>query len=100
MVEPSTTGLSTYTTSTYSPNGSGNITLSPGYYPNGIYISSGNVTMSPGLYYISGGNFWINTTGTVTGNNVTIFHNGSNSNAQLMADYGLNVGILPVPYRQ
>lgn len=97
VVEPTTAGLTTYSTSTYSPNSSGNITLNPGYYPNGIYVGSGNLTMNPGLYYVQGGNVWINTTGTVTGNNVTIFHNGSNSNAQLMTGYGLNVGICLCP---
>ena len=95
--EPSTTGLTTYSQSTYTPNSGGTITLNPGYYPNGVYISDGNVTMNPGMYYISGGNFWINTTGTVTGNNVTIFHNGSNASAQLASDYGLNVGIALCP---
>ena len=97
VVEPTTAGLTTFTTSTYSPNSSGNVTLNPGYYPNGIYVSDGNVTMNPGLYYVQGGNMWINTTGTVTGNNVTIFHNGSNSSAQLMSQYGLNVGICLCP---
>jgi hypothetical protein len=97
IVEPTTSGLTKFTTSTYTPNGSGNITLNPGYYPNGIYISSGNVTMNPGMYYVEGGNFWINTTGTVTGNNVTVFHNGSNSSAEMAANYSLNVGICLCP---
>lgn len=82
----------TYTQSTYTPNGSGNIVLNPGYYPNGIYISSGNVTLNPGLYYIANGNCWINTPGSVTGNGVTMYQAGPNSNAQLMKSYGLNVG--------
>lgn len=92
---PSKTGLTTYTTSVYS----GNVTLNPGYYPNGLYhiSGSGNVTMNPGLYYIEGGNFWINTTGTVTANGVTIYHNGSNSSAQLMQMFGLDVGICLCP---
>jgi hypothetical protein len=45
------------------------------------------------LYYVEGGNFWVNTTGKVTGNGVTIYHNGSNATALLNEDYGLNVGI-------
>ena len=88
---PSTSGMTTYSQSTYTPDSSGNVTLSPGYYPNGIYISSGNVTFNPGLYYIEGGNCWINTPGSVTGNGVTLYHNGPNVNAQLMTSYGLNV---------
>jgi hypothetical protein len=97
VAEPSTLGLTTFNQSVYTPNLLGNVTLTPGYYPNGIYVSDGNLTMNPGLYYVSGGNFWINTTGTVTGNNVTIFHNGSNSSAQLATGYGLNVGIALCP---
>jgi hypothetical protein len=49
--------------------------------------------MNPGVYYVANGNCWINTTGTVTGNGVTIFHAGSNSSATLYKNYGLNVGI-------
>jgi Flp pilus assembly protein TadG len=91
---PSTSGMTTYTQSSYSPDSNGNITLNPGYYPNGLYCTNGgNVTLNSGLYYIEHGNFWINTTGTVTGNGVTIYHNGSDSTAQLMASYGLDVGI-------
>jgi hypothetical protein len=93
---PSTSGLTTYTQSTYTPTG-GTVTLNPGYYPNGLYVSSGNVVMNPGLYYIENGNFWINTPGTVTGNGVTIYHNGTNSTAQLQSSYGLNVGICLCP---
>jgi hypothetical protein len=89
---PSTSSMTTYSQSVYSPNSSGNVTLSPGYYPNGIYISSGNVTFSPGLYYIEGGNCWINTSGSVTGNGVTLYHNGPSTSAKLYSAYGLNVG--------
>ena len=79
---PSTAGLTTYSQSSYSPDGSGNITLNPGYYPNGLYcISGGNVTMNPGLYYIANGNFWINTPGTVNATGVTVYHDGPNSSA-------------------
>jgi Flp pilus assembly protein TadG len=95
---PSTSGLTTYSKSSYSPDDNGNITLNPGYYPNGLYCTSGgNVTLNPGMYYIDHGNFWINTTGTVNGNGVTIYHNGSDSTAQLMSSYGLNVGICLCP---
>jgi len=95
---PSTSGLTTYNQSTWNPNGSGNVTLNPGYYPNGLYVTNGgNVTMNPGLYYIANGNFWINTTGTVTGNGVTIYHNGANSTAQMNQSYGLDAGIVLCP---
>src|SRR5436309_2672522 len=76
----------------------GNITLNPGYYPNGLYcINGGNVTMNPGLYYVENGNLWINTTGTVTGNGVTLYHNGSNGSALLKQQYGLDCGIVFCP---
>jgi Flp pilus assembly protein TadG len=95
---PSTAGMTTYTQSSYSPNSSGNITLNPGYYPNGLYcINGGNVTLNPGVYYVSGGNFWINTPGTVTGNGVTIYHAGADSSAKLSQSYGLDVGICLCP---
>jgi Flp pilus assembly protein TadG len=95
---PSTSGLTTHSQSSYLPDSSGKVALTPGYYPNGLYvINGGNVTMAAGLYYIEGGNFWINTTGTVTANNVTIYHNGPNSSALLNTNYGLNVGICLCP---
>jgi Flp pilus assembly protein TadG len=91
---PSNTGMTTYTQSSYVPDGNGKITLNPGYYPNGLYcINGGNVTLNPGLYYVEHGNFWVNTTGTVTGDGVTIYHNGSDNTALLAKDFGLNVGI-------
>jgi Flp pilus assembly protein TadG len=94
---PSKAGLTTFNQSTYTPDNSGNVVLNPGYYPNGIYISSGNVTMNPGLYYIEGGNCWINTPGTVTGNKVTLYHNGPNASAQMNTSYGLDVGFCFCP---
>jgi Flp pilus assembly protein TadG len=95
---PSTTGLSTINQSNFLPDASGKITLNPGYYPNGLYvINGGNVTMNPGMYYIANGNFWINTTGTVTGNQVTIYHDGPNNSALLNKDFDLNVGICLCP---
>jgi len=98
LPEPSTSGMTTYSTASYLPNSSGNITLNPGYYPNGLYcINGGNVTLNPGVYYIQKGNFWINTSGTVTGNGVTIFHAGAASDAKLNSAYGLDVGICLCP---
>jgi Flp pilus assembly protein TadG len=95
---PSKAGLTTYSTSNYFPDAQGNITLNPGYYPNGLYcINGGNVTMNPGLYYVEHGNLWINTPGTVTGNGVTLYHNGSNPSALLNKDYGLDCGIVFCP---
>jgi hypothetical protein len=95
---PSTSGLTTYSTSRYYPDGSGNITLNPGYYPNGLYcIDGGNVTLNSGLYYVEHGNLWINTTGTVTGNGVTLYHNGSDSTALLHQDFSLSCGIVFCP---
>src|SRR5579871_1187107 len=95
---PSKSGLTTYSQSTYLPDASGNITLNPGYYPNGLYcINGGNVTMNPGLYYVEHGNLWINTPGTVTGNGVTLYHNGSDSSALLSKQYGLDCGIVFCP---
>jgi hypothetical protein len=95
---PSTSGLTTINQSNFTPNGQGNITLNPGYYPNGLYcINGGNVTLNPGMYYIANGNFWINTTGTVNGNGVTIYHAGPNNTALLNQDFNLNVGICLCP---
>jgi hypothetical protein len=91
---PDKTNLTTITQSSFTPDSNGNVTLNPGYYPNGLYVThGGNVTLNPGLYYVEHGNLWINTTGSVTGNGVTIYHNGSDSTAQLMQNYGLDVGI-------
>lgn len=95
---PSKSGLTTITQSSFLPDLGGNITLNPGYYPNGLYcITGGNVTMNPGLYYVEHGNLWINTTGTVTGNGVTLYHNGSDSSSQLHQQFGLDCGIVFCP---
>ena len=53
VVEPSKNGLTTFNQSVYSPNSSGNVALTPGYYPNGVYVSSGNLTMKPPACTIS-----------------------------------------------
>jgi hypothetical protein len=55
------------------------ITMNPGYYCGGINIGGqSNVTMNSGVYYICGGGFTVNGSGTnVTGTGVTIF-NSSN----------------------
>jgi hypothetical protein len=95
---PDKTGLTTRSQDDYSASSpSGNVTINPGYYPQGLYFSQGNLTMNPGIYYIEHGNFWINTAGTVTGNGVTIYHNGANPSAQLNKDYGLDCGIVLCP---
>ncbi len=96
---PSTSGMTTYTTSSYSPNLSGTITLNPGYYPNGLYcINGGNVTMNAGTYVIKGGNFWINTTGTVTANGVTVVHDGGlTTSALAYQDFSITGGIILCP---
>ena len=67
---PSTTGL---TARTVPAAVNGTITLQPGLYTD-LQISSGNAVFQPGLYYVNGGNLWINTTGTVTGNGVTFYY--------------------------
>ncbi len=55
---------------------SGKVTLNPGYYNGGLLCPSGDVTFNAGVYYIDGGDFWINTTGSVTANNVFIYYAG------------------------
>lgn len=55
------------------PKGSkGTITLLPGKYGSGMSLS-GNVILSPGTYYVSGGDFSVNATATVSGSGVTIY---------------------------
>ena len=54
----------------------GKVTLNPGYYHGGLLCDSGDVTFNAGVYYIDGGDFWINTTGSVTANNVFIYYAG------------------------
>jgi len=79
---PSNTGLITFSQSTYLPDGNNNITLNPGYYPNGININNGgNVTLNSGIYSIGSG-VWINTPGTVTGNQVMLYVSGTDSLVQ------------------
>jgi hypothetical protein len=96
---PSSSGMTTYATGNYLPVG-GSITLNPGYYPNGLCcINGGNVTLNAGTYLVEGGNFWINTTGTVTANGVTIIHNGgvTNTNSQLYQNMSFNAAIALCP---
>ena len=53
--------------------GKDNITLSPGFYKDGIHVSgSATVTLQPGIYYLQGG---LSVTGqaTLTGNGVMIY---------------------------
>jgi Flp pilus assembly protein TadG len=108
MTVPSTTGLTTYkgpnSDGQFYPDGSGNITLQPGYYPKGLYVTNGgNVTLKPGLYYVANGNLWINTTGTVTTDTssgvggVTMFHAGTDSTALLHTQYGIDAAIVLCP---
>jgi len=62
---------------------SGNTTLDPGTYTNGINFNSGTYTvnLNPGLYYINGG-FNINSNVTITGTGVTLYlTGGSNINS-------------------
>ncbi len=97
---PSTAGMTTHTQAIYYPDGGGNITLNPGYYPNGLYcISGGNVKLNAGLYYVEHGNFWINTTGTVTTDpaGATVYHNGADGTALLKQWFNLDCGIVFCP---
>ncbi len=97
LAEPDRSLLPTKTQSRYYPSG-GNITLDPGYYPNGLYcIDGGNVTMNPGVYYVENGNFWINTPGTVNAEGVLVYHNGANNTALLKQWYNLDNGIVLCP---
>ena len=51
---------------------SGSMTLNPGSYSSGMDLK-GNVTLNPGVYYVSGGDFTVRSTATVTGSGVTIY---------------------------
>lgn len=69
------------------PPGSGSKTLNPGFYSSGMTLK-GNVTMNPGVYYVSGGDFNVNASATVTGTGVTIYlvsgsHVSINGNSDL-----------------
>jgi hypothetical protein len=64
------------------PNGNphGTQQLQPGYYSSGMDLQ-GSVNLHPGIYYVSGGDFHINSNATVTGSGVTIYvAAGSNVN--------------------
>ena len=50
--------------------------LSPGNYCNGLSLK-GTDTLAPGFYYVSGGNFTINSNASVSGSGVTIYLVGS-----------------------
>ncbi|WP_296818702.1 pilus assembly protein TadG-related protein [Brevundimonas sp.] len=52
-----------------------NSSLSPGRYCSGMRLG-GTVTLAPGVYYVSGGDFRVNSNTTVTGTGVTIFLSG------------------------
>jgi hypothetical protein len=76
---PGTYGLVRYDQSSYLPDAGNNITLNPGYYPNGININDGgDVTLNSGTYFIKQG-LWINTPGTVSGNQVMLYVSGTDS---------------------
>jgi hypothetical protein len=57
-----------------SDNGAATVTLSPGWYSNGLHITANRVvTLNPGVYYIdgAGGNLQIDSGAVVTGTGVT-----------------------------
>lgn len=53
------------------PN-SNTVSLLPGSYPSGMDLR-GNVTLAPGTYYVSGGDFHVNSNASISGSGVTIF---------------------------
>jgi Flp pilus assembly protein TadG len=60
----------------------GNATLSPGVYCNGIRISGGNITLNPGTYILSGGGLTIEgTSARLQGSGVTFFNTQANGYA-------------------
>jgi Flp pilus assembly protein TadG len=88
---PDRFGMASYNQSNYLPDAGNNITLNPGYYANGINITNGgNVTLNSGVYFINGG-LWINTPGTVTGNQVMLYVSGSSD--AVNEDFGHRVAI-------
>jgi hypothetical protein len=54
------------------PSGNGAKTLNPGSYSGGMDLK-GTVTMNPGTYYVSGGDFKINSNAVVNGSGVMIY---------------------------
>jgi putative Flp pilus-assembly TadE/G-like protein len=81
--DPSCTNTSPTADHTYT---GGTVTLSPGNYCGGISVTGGaSVHLNPGVYVIDGGSFSAggnggNSSGTITGDGVTIFLTGSGSN--------------------
>lgn len=66
---------------------SGNVTLNPGVYCGGINISStANVTFSPGLYVLRNGGITASGQAYMSGQGVTFFLTGSNSQVNIPAD--------------
>jgi len=60
---------------------SGNVTLEPGVYRNGISVSgSGSLTLSPGIYYMDGGGFSFSGQGSLQGEGVMIYNSPGNGN--------------------
>jgi Flp pilus assembly protein TadG len=93
-----TPGSCTYT-STYVVN-TGNATLNPGNYCQGIIVNSGAATFSPGLYTLGGSGLLVNG-GSITGSNVTVYFqagsavfNGSYSIKLVAPTTGTYAGIL------
>ena len=65
----------------------GTVTLSPGVYCGGIFISSSaNVTFSPGLYILRNGGITSSGQAMLAGQHVTFYLTGSNSQVNIPSD--------------
>ena len=66
--------------------------IDPGTYCGGIHVNSGaKVTMRPGIYVMVDGPFWVNGSGAVSGQEVTIAFTGKGSTLQVWGDSSVNL---------
>ena len=94
---PSTTGMTVQSTSTLTIGGSTVVTLQPGIYTGGIFITGdAKVTLAPGIYYLNGGGFTVNHGATVTGQGVMLYNAPSKATDQISIGGAASVTLSPM----
>ena len=76
-----------------SDSGASTVTLNPGWYNNGLHITSNQVvTLNPGVYYIdgAGGNFQIDSGAVITGTGVTFVLTSSTGKSNSYPSVAIN----------
>lgn len=77
---------------------SGDIYLQPGVYTGGINVSgTGNLYLAPGIYYMQGGGFEFSGQGSLVGQNVMIYSDPGNGNADKISVTGQGSMIITAP---